>query len=501
MPYLVGYLTPQDYGAAGDGTTDDTLAINNALAATTAGGSCYFPPADYRTSSPIVVPPGVTMKSEWSPMMKVTGLVAPVARIRPLNTFSGAAVVRFLDQATGGYATTSGEQRMVNIFLDGSSLPAGSVHGIQALGNIQNVELSQVTIRSMTGAGISTGVNAGAYPFSWRLHRCFFDSNASHGFTVTNMTDLTCVDTESIGNGGSGWVLTNCPNSQLVGCRAEWNTAQGFYITGAWGSGTGSGGMLMSGCSTDRNTLNGTLIDATGTTPIQVENLMARRDGRNGNTGGGGYAGFNVNAATVPVFASGITCFPGVDDNGTGTNSPQYGAKFTGNTYVAVDSGFLHANTTGWQDGGSNTILRRGPNIGERTGTTAAPVDAFSNPWAAAGNFTSTGYFVAASGQSNGTWTTFDNTAAALKCGTAGGGLTITEGTNARMGESVLVGGTVTVANTSITANTRVFLSRKTIGGTAGNLSYTLNAGVSFVINSSSGTDTSTVEWLLVEKA
>lgn len=78
--------------------------------------------------------------------------------------------------------------------------------------------------------------------------------------------------------------------------------------------------------------------------------------------------------------------------------------------------------------------------------------------------------------------------------------LNVKDGSNKRMGLATLVGGTVTVSNTTITASTRVFMSRQTTGGTAGHLSLgTVVAGTSFVINSSSGTDTSVIAWLLIE--
>lgn len=81
-------------------------------------------------------------------------------------------------------------------------------------------------------------------------------------------------------------------------------------------------------------------------------------------------------------------------------------------------------------------------------------------------------------------------------------GMDVLEVTNGRMGTAVLVAGTVTVNNTSITASTRVFLTAQVAGGTPGALRLgTVVAGTSFVITSSSGTDTSTVAWLLVEPA
>ena len=81
-----------------------------------------------------------------------------------------------------------------------------------------------------------------------------------------------------------------------------------------------------------------------------------------------------------------------------------------------------------------------------------------------------------------------------------GNGIQIKEGSNARMGTSAaMVAGFINVVNTSITANTVIFLSLATAGGTTGALSFVPTAGVGFDINSSSATDTSTVNYLLIE--
>lgn len=93
-----------------------------------------------------------------------------------------------------------------------------------------------------------------------------------------------------------------------------------------------------------------------------------------------------------------------------------------------------------------------------------------------------------------------DLTTTDLRFATAGRGIQIAEGSNARMGTATLVAGTVTVANTSVTANSRIFLTSQVDGGTPGFLRVSARtAGVNFTITSGSGTDTSTVAYLIVE--
>lgn len=89
-----------------------------------------------------------------------------------------------------------------------------------------------------------------------------------------------------------------------------------------------------------------------------------------------------------------------------------------------------------------------------------------------------------------------------LECTTAGGGLNIREGSNARLGVATLVAGTVTVNTNQISANSRVFLTAQNTGGTPGALRISARvAGTSFTITSTSGTDTSQVAWMIVEPA
>lgn len=89
-----------------------------------------------------------------------------------------------------------------------------------------------------------------------------------------------------------------------------------------------------------------------------------------------------------------------------------------------------------------------------------------------------------------------------FKITTAGKGLFVKEGANAKMGQAVLVGGTVTVNTTAVTANSRIQLTHAVVGGTIGIVSVgTITAATSFVINSSNPLDTSTINWFIIEPA
>lgn len=66
-------------------------------------------------------------------------------------------------------------------------------------------------------------------------------------------------------------------------------------------------------------------------------------------------------------------------------------------------------------------------------------------------------------------------------------------------GKAVLVSGTKTVSVTDILAADIVLITRQVTGGTVGNLSVgTIVDNTSFVINSDSATETSTVSWAIV---
>lgn len=87
---------------------------------------------------------------------------------------------------------------------------------------------------------------------------------------------------------------------------------------------------------------------------------------------------------------------------------------------------------------------------------------------------------------------------------TAGYGLAVKEGSNAKMGTATLAAGTVTVSTTAVTANSRIFLTVQSLGTILVPVAVAVTsrtAGASFVITSADVTDTSVVAWMIVEPA
>jgi hypothetical protein len=92
-------------------------------------------------------------------------------------------------------------------------------------------------------------------------------------------------------------------------------------------------------------------------------------------------------------------------------------------------------------------------------------------------------------------------TGGSLDIATAGQGLKIAEGANAKQGISgAMVAGAATVNTTAVTASSRIQLTRQEGGVSPGAVFVTARvAGTSFTIGSTNGADTGQVAWELFE--
>lgn len=342
------------YGADPAGVTDSTAAISQALSDSgnmTTPVPVYLPSGTYKTTAPLTVPPGVTLLGA-SGNMKTSGnsiKVAGVARfgtiIFPDTTWSAGASYPAVILLDGTSAPGIG-QKVINVVIDGGNLPAG-VSGIASANKPTQVLLQDVLVHLATNHGIDASNGGG----SWVAVRVATSSSANDGFRLgvpgLGVPDSTFTDCVAIGNGADGWHMFNPINCRFTGCRAEWNGRYGYYVGGDT---TATGGVQLTGCSTDRNKDAGLYTDAAGSWPILVTGMMLRRDGRLGTT----YPAVHISGAICPVILDGITVFPGWDDGGNngqpGNNqSPAHGIQVDGTvTYVSATNAYLHTVNTGW---------------------------------------------------------------------------------------------------------------------------------------------------------
>jgi hypothetical protein len=547
-----------DFGAKGDGSSDDWQAIQNALDAVPSGGAVvYFPNAVY----------------EISQTLKVTVAGTKLLGDKASTGFSAGGSNQTTIDAKAGFAANSPMIEVADVA--DFAMRDLTVHGPNTTGTSVGISLtgggSAMLENVLVGRTAGDGVYAdGVGPLVLRQVGVFHAGQdgtlPAHGFNLQGIADSWYTDCLAAGCSTSGWNIQGGDNSTWTGCRAEDGYQYGFWfhdVAGLWG------GYSFVGCSTDLNDADGFRIaNLTGNGVIQLTGCEFRRDGNNAGAGSTTSAGIAVADCAIPVLLDGTTVTARQGDHAATqpADGPHHGLNVTGSTFVAVNGGYYSCDSTGapinWDGTGSVPV---GPNV--LTARVSASVPAFPSfplPWSTAPNAqidqsstadtsalvqTLSGvttnnnplikqYHPAAATKGIGLLVTGDTTMrwvvqadgtqvwgggaatrdttlkrlGAAQLGTpdsdfivalAGKGLRIAEGTNAKMGTAVLNGTTaVKIDTTAVTANSRIFLTIQAPGGTPGGIAYvtTRTPGASFSIAGAAG-DKSTVAWILIEPA
>lgn len=206
-----------DYGAAGDGTTDDTTAINNAITgAAAAGGTVYFPPGTYRVNGTIEVGAlavqaafGAVIEhypaNDTTDCMVITGLNAGRTKISGLqikgrqngHTF-GRDLIRI---GKGDYVT------LEDLYLESPKRHAVHVEPSSNSFWVENLLMVNVKVQSPASDAFHFAVPAGrsgAFINQTTLINCESRSAGRHALALFNSNDV------SSSNKISAFKVLNC---------------------------------------------------------------------------------------------------------------------------------------------------------------------------------------------------------------------------------------------------------------------------------------------------
>lgn len=305
------YYNVKNYGAVGNGTTDDTAAINSAISAAVAsgnGGIVYFPNGKYKVTSTLTITTGgVSLLGDgqnssyiWyygtgsciyingTYFNKTTSLgiiaYANCTNLIRLNNCDGAEV-DYCHLAANGYTVTNMiliegnsnyKNRINNSALDGNNTATYGIHignssGFSQGAYLMNLEVADATTagyylenaggvtliecEALTcGAGLVTNPSGGMLIKGLQIDTCLFDTCTSYGMSFSdNGGDVNGVQVSNtwVGSTSSGpGVKINCRGNgwQFSNCNFSNNSQQGFVYTGPGVSGYYASGLVMTGC-------------------------------------------------------------------------------------------------------------------------------------------------------------------------------------------------------------------------------------------------------------
>lgn len=222
---IQGLVDVRRFGAKGDGQSEDTAAVLDAMSTLPeSGGVLYFPPGTYLLDT-IDVPAETTFMGHSAYTYRTNGgtVLQPVRDDQPclLNVFNKVGT------------------RFVGLTLDGNGLGT-EIHGIKATrpGAIgsecvaessacseMNLVVDNCKIHNFSGAGMHM-----RRVWAWHLRHSLISHNRGGGIDITDCYDAWITDTIFAGNKNGGIRAEILAATIITGCRIEWNVPAGIWV-------------------------------------------------------------------------------------------------------------------------------------------------------------------------------------------------------------------------------------------------------------------------------
>ena len=297
-----------DYGAVGDGTTDDTAAINLAIAAlnTATRGVLYFPSGTYKITSALSI------------------ATANVLVLGDGDEF-GSSVIH---QATANTTALNMSAAFATADVAASLIRGIVIKGPGSASSNFGINVTADVLLEHVGVyGFYIGLNLSTTCFYSRVSDCFFTNNAAIGIYGNGVNDITiercringyhATSVPPFGDQNSGIVLEGVLNFRIRDCAIEANDLVGVEITGSGSVNTTSITGLISGCYFENTgtTANGRYVYLHGSSSHAVSAVLIEGCYFNGNT----VSGFNMVEGTYAFYTSLTNNSFGFTGGGTNT--------------------------------------------------------------------------------------------------------------------------------------------------------------------------------------
>lgn len=209
-------------GAKGDGVTDDTQAIKDAISAlSTTGGIVFFPVGAYKFTSQLVIPNRVNLKGAGMSEAESSNVSYQPTKLLKDGNFLGIV----LDASSS----------LSDVCVEGAS--GNGDGGIQLNGNRSRLE--NVEVANMGGDGVIVGDSlVDGNRNYWRMINVTSRKNGGRGFVINDYDPGTGPDTNAgyaeqcnaWTNTGDGWYIDNTVVCTFVQCYAETNGGHGWNV-------------------------------------------------------------------------------------------------------------------------------------------------------------------------------------------------------------------------------------------------------------------------------
>jgi hypothetical protein len=242
------FLDVRDYGAKGDGVTDDTAAINAAIAvASVKGGKVFFPAGTYKVTSPLLVNAiGVSLVGEG---MQASRLVAS-GNFAALLQFASAALYSFMRDlsfdTTGTTTRCAFAQQNSTVIRFSQCYFVGDLNGDLCYSNGQNIDFDKCTWQ--LNSVDTWGINFDCFNQNPGVQDCRFGGvgqaiRTTNVFApATRVEGLRIVDTYFINSGAFNIWLGNSFYSTIVGCVLDQSNTHALHLD------NGATGVTVAGC-------------------------------------------------------------------------------------------------------------------------------------------------------------------------------------------------------------------------------------------------------------